>query len=297
MKLLSAMGFACLLAGSSPAWAQMETREGIALQNQILRLQHDVDTMRADQGRSPAPSPSYPSSNLGGRAGGSSPGPSSDITAQLLERVDRLEDSVRQLNGRMDEADNARQRQGADLAKQIADLQFRLDNAGGAASTGPRSGTTGPAVLGGSQAPVPLGTLPDGAKASSVAKRTPEVALQEGNAALARRDYATAEATAREVLAVKNSPRAYDAQFLLAQAMTGEKNYPQAAVAYGDSYDRSKQGVHAQDSLLGLAANLAAINEKRSACAALDTLKAQFPTPRPEIGTRATALRAANGCR
>jgi TolA-binding protein len=129
-------------------------------------------------------------------------------------------------------------------------------------------------------------------------RRTPELALQEGNAALARRDYVQAEASAREVIAAgKTSPRAYDAQFLLAQAMTGQKNYPQAAVAFGDTYDRSKQGAHAQDSLVGLAASLAAINEKRSACAALDTLKAQFPTPRADIAARAAALRTSAACR
>jgi TolA-binding protein len=145
---------------------------------------------------------------------------------------------------------------------------------------------------------IPAGSAPlSGAPAAAV-KRTPELALQEGNAALARRDYATAEASAREVIANnKTTPRGYDAQFLLAQAMTGQKNYPQAAVAYGDTYDRAKQGQHAQDSLVGLAGSLAAINEKRSACAALDTLKAQFPTPRADIATRAAALRTASACR
>src|SRR5947209_710076 len=42
-------------------------------------------------------------------------------------------------------------------------------------------------------------------------RRTPEMALQEGNAALARRDYAAAEASAREVLqGNRASPRATD---------------------------------------------------------------------------------------
>ena len=54
----------------------------------------------------------------------------------------------------------------------------------------------------------------------------PELALQDGKAALARRDYPAPEATAREVLASnRTSPRAYDAQFLLAQALAGQRNY------------------------------------------------------------------------
>lgn len=297
MNRLMTMGIAASLVtcvlGAAPARAQMETREGIALQNQIFRLQRDVDTLRQERGGASGGQ----ASSLG-RATGPAAGTavSSDITTQLLERVDRLEDMIRQLNGRMDEAENARQRQNADLAKQIADLQFRLDNGGAAASQpAPAGRPSAPPTT--SPPPVPLGTLPAGAAPSAPGKRTPELALQEGSAALARRDYVAAEAAAREVLATKGSPRQYDAQFLLAQAMTGQKNFPQAAVAYSDAFNRNKQGARAQDSLVGLAASLGAIGEKRAACEALASLHAQFPTPRQDIAQRAVALQASNGCR
>jgi len=39
----------------------------------------------------------------------------------LLGRVQRLEDEVRSLRGRIDEIDNARQRQAEDFNKQIGD--------------------------------------------------------------------------------------------------------------------------------------------------------------------------------
>ena len=72
-------------------------------------------------------------------------------------------------------------------------------------------------------------------------RRTPELAMQEGNAALARRDYPAAEQAAREVLTgSRTSPRAYDAQFLLAQALMGQRQYSQAAIAYDDTYNRSQ---------------------------------------------------------
>ncbi len=127
--------------------------------------------------------------------------------------------------------------------------------------------------------------------------RTPELALQEGNAALARRDYATAEKAAREVLANRTSPRAYDAQFLLAQALAGEKQYPQAAVAYDDVFNRARTGTHAQDARLGLAVSLTAINEKKAACDVLNRMPSEFPRLRPEIsaGMATTAQKA--GCR
>ena len=85
--------------------------------------------------------------------------------------------------------------------------------------------------------------------------------MQEGNAALARRDYAVAEVAAREVLAGgRNASRAGDAQFLLAQALVGRRDYQGAAVAYDDAYNRSRTGSRAPEALLGLANALAGLN-------------------------------------
>jgi TolA-binding protein len=122
------------------------------------------------------------------------------------------------------------------------------------------------------------------------------VALQDGNAALARHDYAAAEAAAREVLANRTSPRAYDAQLLLAQSLSGEKQFAQAAIAFDDAYNRSRKGNHAPDALLGLASSLNAINEKKAACDTLTRLRNDFPQPGPDIrdGAAATAQKA--GC-
>ncbi len=286
------LGIAGMTAMPVPARAQMETREGIALQNQILELRRDIQTLRDQGGRAPAASGNSGSSSLGG-SGRSAP-PSSgtmEITAQLLDRVTALEDSVRQLNGRIDEVANADQRRGEDLTKQLGDIQFRLDNPG--PSGGGAGGGIKPATSG-SASPTPPAAP---AAPPAPVRRTPQLALQEGNAALARRDYTTAEAAAREVLAAsKTGPGSYDAQFLLAQASFGSRNYAQAAVAYNDAYDRSKQGSRAQDSLLGLATSLNALGEKRSACAALDSLRSQFPTPRADLAPRVTQARSQAGC-
>ena len=133
--------------------------------------------------------------------------------------------------------------------------------------------------------------------AAPAAHRTPELILKEGHAALARRDYAAAEADAKQVLANGKGPRATDAQFLLAQALAGKRDYSAAAVAYDDAYNRSRTGVHAQDSLLGLAHALTAINEKRAACATLDKLRAEFPTPRSDLREPIARARHSAGCR
>lgn len=287
---LSVLGLLTVQAG--PARAQVESREAIALQNQMAELRRDVALLREQMGRGgQGQSQGTTASVFASRPAGSAPQPSAEITTQLLDRVAAMEESLRRLNGRIDEAENARMRSEADLAKQIADLQFRLDT--------PAPGATPPArpaaKAEASQPPAgSLGTVP----AAPAVKRTAELALQEGNAALAKQDYKAAEAAAREVLAAgKGSPRAYDAQFLLAQAVAGQKKPVDAAVAYGDAYNASKQGSHAQDALLGYAVNLTAIGEKKAACDTLDILRSQFPSPRAEIGAKAATARAAAGCR
>jgi len=284
-----------LVVSRQPAQAQIESREAIALQNQILQLQQQVQALQnrtAQGGGAPT--------NLARGASPSQASSSNDLVATLLSRVDALEEQVRQLRGRIDETENRLQRQGAELGKRIDDMAFQTQNPPGA---GAPPGTSGPPA-GTSPAPTPLSGAPaagvpgqPGAPSATV-HRTPEIALQEGNAALARRDYAAAEQTAREVLTGnRTSPRAYDAQFLLAQALAGQRQYSQAAIAYDDSYNRSRKGVHAADSLVGLSSALAAINEKKAACDTLVKLKAEFPNPRPDLHDVAVAIGQRAGCK
>jgi TolA-binding protein len=276
----------------APAYAQIDSREGIALQNQIYQLRQELRALQDQMTRGGVPAnrpPAYapPPQSYG----------SGDLVAQLLTRVDTLEEQVRQLRGRVDETQNQVQRQGADLGKRIDDLTFQMGQQGSSGATvaaPPRSTEPAPPPRPPSATPTPA---PAPVPPQGPVKRTPELALQEGNAALARRDYTTAEASAREVLVNRTSPRAYDAQLLLAQALSGQRQYAQAAIAYDDAYNRSRKGAHAQDALLGLAGSLAAINEKKASCDTLNRLRSEFPQPRPDVrdGMAATAQKA--GCR
>jgi TolA-binding protein len=281
-----------------PAHAQIESREGIALQNQILDLQQQIEALRSGGGASG-----------GSMLGGAQPTPLSGqggtggIGTQLLDRVQRLEDAVRELRGRIDAADNTRQQQYDQLNKKIDDLAFRLGAAPPAdvgagvavgASAAGAAGAGAPANLPTAQEKlVPPPALPATVPA---AKRTPELILQQGNAALAHHDYADAEAAAKEVLANGKGPRATDAQFLLAQALAGRKDWSAAAVAYDDAYNRSRTGIHAPDSLLGLAGALIAINEKRAACETLNKLRAEFPSPRADLKEPIAQARRSAAC-
>jgi TolA-binding protein len=288
---------------AAPSRAQLiESREGIALRDQIAELRHELqmlqDQVSRGGGASPANTYRAPPSSSNGN----------DLTAQLLVRVDQLEEQTRQLRGRIDELQNQLQRQTDDLGKRIDDLAFQVQNPQAAAaaaaaarqtaaSAAPQSGAPAAAlppgqtgVLGTIPAPRPPGAPP-------TAPRTPELAMQEGSAALARRDYATAEAAAREVLANRTSPRAYDAMFLLAQAQYGQRQYSQAALSYDDAYNRARKGSRAEDSLLGLADSLIGLGDKTSACQALGKLHAEFPTVRPDLREPIIAAHQRAGCR
>jgi TolA-binding protein len=284
------LAMALLLVGTLPAMAQMDSREGIALQNEILALRQQVQALQDQMARGAAGAPPSP---YGYQRGGPvpltpAPGASGDIAAELLDRVSRLEDQVRSLQGRVDELGNQVQTQGADLNKQISDLNFRLGNGGGPPAAAPPAPS----------APPPASPPPQRqGQAAPPSHRPPELALQEGNAALARRDYPAAAAAAREVLATNHGPRATDAQFLLSEAEAGTRNYQQAAVDYYDAYNRSRTGGHAADALLGVATSLTALNDKPAACQALDKLRAEFPDPRPDLRSRAAAARKSAGCR
>jgi len=278
-----------VLAGvpGGPARAQFDSREAIALNNQIAELRRDLQNLR-DQ---VAHGGGAPTSPLGGfRSAPAATGSgASDLDAQLLDRVSQLEEEVRRLRGHLDESDNARERQGEDLAKQIGDLNFKVDGLSGGAR--PPAGAAAPALA----APAPA--APATAPAAAPPRRTPEMALQEGNAALARRDYAAAEAAAREVLAGPVTKRSNDASFLLAQSLAGRKDWAKAAVAYDDTYGRARTGAHAADSLLGLAGALANLGEKKAACETLDKLRAEFSSPRADLREGIAATRQRAACR
>lgn len=268
-----------LISLALPARAQIESREAIALRNQILEVQHELDQLRQQVETGGG---SNQGSALGGtyRQPTSSAAASGDLVATLLQQVSSLQDQVRSLRGQVDDLTNKTDQQLADLGKKVADLQFQFQlmqgkGAGNVAFPPP---------------PPPAKSARPAAPAAAIPP-PPEVLLHQGQLALARSDYPAALNAADTVLkADSHSPRAYDAQFLAAQALFGEKQFTRAALAYDDAYSRDPAGSHAQDSLLGLARSLVAINQKPAACGALSKLHQQFHTLRSDIAPAATSL-------
>jgi TolA-binding protein len=279
--------FACLilafLAFAPAAHAQIDSREGIALHNEILELRQQMSQLQQMQseasgggGQSALPPPSP--------EGGPpiSPGASGDVVAQLVVRVATLEEQLRALDGRISEVENAEHRDHDELAKQVSDLAFKLGQGGApapglvpAAPAGELPPSTG--VTTGMDLGRPAPTLVPGVPAQT--HRAPELALKQGNAALARRDYAAAEAAAREVLALGHSPRSGDANFLLARAQAGQHEYKDAAASYYGVYKTNPRGARGAESLLGVANALIGLGDMVPACQALAKVSAEFPRP------------------
>jgi TolA-binding protein len=260
---------------AAPAMAQMDSREGIALQNQILQLRNELEQVRRSGGGGYVAPPV--SSGRGGAGG------SPELTGQLLDRVNQQDEEIRRLRGRLDEVEFRSRSLQQQVEKLQGDIDYRLQQLEG----------------GGGRAPVVAPASPSSAPAAppaAAAPRTAERALSEGQAALGRRDYGAAEAAAREVTAARGA-RAQDGQLLLGDALLGKRDFSNAAIAYDDAYKRNRQSGRAPEALVGLANSFIGLNARREACDTLDNLRSEFPRLSGGIAERAAQARQRGGCR
>lgn len=267
-----------------PAAAQMDSREGIALQNQILELRRDLDAVRRGGGAAPVPVPA-PS-----RGGAGMP---QELAQQLLARVSELEEQVRRMRGQLDVAENANRRLAEDVEKLRGDMDFRLQQLeGGGRPAAPRP-PQGPAAA---QPPAPQ---PQAAAPSPppTGPRTAERAISEGQTALGRQDFTAAEAAAREVLQGRPGPRAQDANLLLGEALLGRRQFQNAALAFNDAYNLNRRSSRAPEALLGLANSFQGFGARREACDTLDQLRSDFTQLPNALAQRVADSRRRAQCR
>ncbi len=283
MRLMVALA---LLAWVAPAAAQVESREGIALQNQILELRRQVQTLQ-DQSNRGGGSPT----NLGRGAYSASTRGGSDLVAQLLSQGGCARGTGAPAPGphRRDaerraaagcRSGQAHRRHGVPGAE--SSRRRRHEDRSRAAGRRRQPNlplTPPPSSLG----QPPLHRQPTGATGQAHAR----TGAPGGQRRVGAARLSGAEQAAREVLtSSRTSPRAYDAQFLLAQALIGQRQFSQAAIAYDDTYNRARKGTHAQDALLGLANSLIAINEKKAACDTLAETACRISQPQARYPRR-----------
>lgn len=306
MRLSRPLLLAALLAApmvlAPPARAQVETREGIALQNQILQLRQEMEALRRG-GAGAQPAPSGGSSVLG--FGGAAPrpaqqqqAPQGELVGQLLDRVSRLEEELRSVRGRAEQAEFRERELRERVEKLTGDVDFRFQQMEAARPGGAAPAATPPrpaAAAAAATPPAQAGAAPQAQPAALA--RPPQRALQEGQAALARRDFAGAEAAAREVIAARDSARAADAQILLGDALSGKRDFAAAAIAYDDAFRRNQQGTRAPEAMLGVANALIGLNNNRDACGQLGDLRSRFPNLSGPLAERVADARRRAQCR
>lgn len=255
------------------ACAQISSREGIELQNQIQQLNAQLQQVQANTG-AVSSSATVPSVS----------GPSGDLVSQLLQRVATLENDNRDMRGQLDQLTNEMQTQTANLSKQIGDMQF-------AAQNGSRSGTT--TSLAGSSAAAATGTRAATAGKSATALEL----LKAGQVALKGHDYATAQNNAEQAVKLaKTANGRLESQFLLAQSLAGQKQYRNSAVAYFDAYNRAPKSPRAPEALLGVSASMLALGDKNSACQALGKLESEFSNPSPAVKAALVRFKGRASC-
>jgi TolA-binding protein len=283
------------LGVATGALAQMESREAIALQNEILRLRQEMEALRRGglpppSGYVAPPSPRAPA------------GPQSELVPQLLDRVARLEEELRSVRGRAEQAEFRERDLRERVEKLQGDIDFRLrqieEQRGGGGAAPPRPAAPPPAAAQAPPAASPAAPpVPPPQAPPTPLARPPQRALADGQAALGRRDYISAEAAAREVLAARDPARMTDAQILLGDALIGKRDFAGAAIAYDDAYRRNQQGSRAAEAMLGVANALIGLNNNRDACGQLNDLRSRYPNHTGAMAERVGEARRRAQCR
>jgi TolA-binding protein len=283
MRRIGVLLVALLIAAPGPVLAQIESREGIALQNQLLQLRQELDTLRragAGAASSALPAPQQAASPR-------PTGASGDLVQSLLDRVQRMEEEVRAVRGAAEQSEFRERQLRERVQKLEGDLDFRLQQLEtqrqGAAPAQPAR----PAAT----------NAPAQPAATAAGPRPPQRAIAEGQAALGRRDFAAAEAAAREVIASRDASQQVNAQVLLGDALMGRREFSNAAVAYDDARKRSPNGARAPDANVGLANAFIALNSNREACEVLNALRSARPDLGGAVAERAADARRRAQCR
>ncbi len=281
LRLPLAAGALILGLSATGALAQVETREGIALQNQILQLRQEIEVLR--RGGLSAPVPGGGSA-LGApqRAPAAGQAPQAELLGQLLDRVSVLEQELRSVRGRAEQAEFREQQLRQRVEKLEGDLDFRLRAIEERGQQGAAPAARPPA------APAP---------AAAAGPRPPQRALADGQAALSRREFQVAEAAAREVIAARDPARRQDAQILLGDALSGRRDFAGAAVAYDDAFRANRQSGRAPEAMLGIANALLGLGNAGDSCAQLNQLRSQFPNLSGAVADRAAETRRRAQCR
>jgi tol-pal system protein YbgF len=303
------------------AQAQSDTR---VLLNRIERLESDLAGVQRQLYRGETPRPAAPPSPPGAAADPMA----GSVANRLSERIDVLEDQLRQLTGRMEEIGHVAGQVQARLEKIQSDIEHRLSaierpapglaHAPAAAAppgalgapprptTAPPEGVLGTLRTPPGQAPgqalgqAPPGQAPPGQAIAALpaVPETPQGQYERAYASLRQGELGDAEKQFAQFLAAyPQDPLASNAQYWLGESFYGRKEYDKAAQAFLAAYQKYPKGAKAPDSLLKLAMTLSQLEQKQEACATFKQLDRDYPGAPASVLRLAASERARVGCK
>ncbi|MEP2828020.1 tol-pal system protein YbgF [Parvibaculum sp.] len=286
------VGMPLIAAGTAHA----QDTDPRAMANRIDRIEREISDLQrqAYSGGGSSGSPVVMESGAG--------------AANLQARVVELEDQVRALNGRLEEANHRAETLARNLEafRQDVDLRFRdlgaasapagasAGGEGGAqSSAAPAQGTLGAASPAGSP-----GAAAGGGSAPSVLPNgTPETQYDFAIDLMKRGQYDKARGAFEEFLQLHpKHALAGNAQYWLGETFYAQNDYKRAGDAFLTGYTTYASSSKAPDSLLKLGMSLAALDNKDAACTVWGELGSKFPQASPSVVARAKLERQKAGC-
>lgn len=219
-------------------------------------------------------------------------------TAQMDLRLSALEEEIRSLTGRLEEAQNAADQSQAQLKRLQEDYEFRLNRLEQATGVIPGSTPTAPGaspapsttIATPTPAPVPASPAPAPRGTPSPANSSPD-ALAAYDAALGmlrRGEYLQAEAALKSFLSTYGNDRlAGNAQYWLGETYYARGNYEASAQAFLTGVKTYPDGAKAPDTFLKLGISLVQMGQKDKGCQVLRELPTRYPDAAATIKSRA----------
>jgi len=250
-------------------------------------------------------------------AAGETSDPSLAVNTQI--RLDRIEQEMRDLTGRIEDAANQINQLRQRVEQVNGDVAARFNEAAtqtaAAAAPPPPAEHAQAAPLRASRSAAsgmagtltPPGTLVPAPAAAAAAAEPPAAAvLPAGSAAeqynyafglLKQADYTAAEQALKAfVMQHRGDVLAGNAQYWLGETYFARGRYIEAAATFAEAYKNYPKGAKAADDLLKLAMSLARARQNSNACLALSQLDHDFPHPGAAIKERAAAAKKQLGC-
>ena len=310
-----------LLMAVTAVQAQAQSTDVRALYDRIDRLERDVQTLQSQLARGGTSSLVVTTPAAAGPTGG---GRSSAANQSLSDRVDALEDQIRELTGNVEEANHHASQASSKLDRFMADAELRFKELGdqlralqpgGGVSADAAPAAEAPGAAGKKQippnnsaenpglAPGPqvLGTISDkDVKKAAAAKDTPKDPKAAYDAAYAlyqSNDY-TGSADAFRAFLTKYPEHqlAPSAIYWVGQSTYAQKDYKTALTIFADGYKKYPNSTKAADLLYKMGESFEQLNMTKQACGSYRLLFEDHKDMPDRLRKAANANKAKLGC-